>query len=259
MIASAAGRPVLFRTVDLGGDKVLPNLNRQREENPALGWRSIRFALDSQGLFRRQLRALIRAARGGPLALMFPMVTTPDEFIDARALLMKEIEWSESQGFAPPSDLSVGVMLEAPALAYSLDEIAEGADFVSIGTNDLMQFFFAADRMSPQVSTRYDLISRPAIRFLRYVSETCDGLDLPVSICGEATAEPLEALCLITLGFRRLSMPAGGIGPVKKMVRSVNLEAFKTAFFDRFQTSNGSFRNEVLALARDHGVELNES
>ncbi|MEO1100628.1 MAG: putative PEP-binding protein, partial [Pseudomonadota bacterium] len=259
VIDTAAGRPILFRTVDLGGDKVLPNLNREREENPALGWRSIRFALDSRGLFRRQLRALIRAARGGPLSVMFPMVTTPDEYFQARDLLLTEIEWSEGKGFARPSDLKIGVMLETPALAYALEEIADQTDFVSIGTNDLMQFFFAADRMSPRVSSRYDMVSRPAMRFLKMVAETCDGLDLPVSICGEATGEPLDALCLIGLGFRRLSMPASGIGPIKRMVRSVELETFRKDFFDLMEKSNGSFRKEVLALAQQHDVQLTDS
>lgn len=259
VIDSAAGRPILFRTVDLGGDKVLPNLNREREENPALGWRSIRFALDSRGLFRRQLRALIRAARGGPLSVMFPMVTIPDEYFQARDLLLEEVEWSADRGFARPSDLKIGVMLETPALAYALEEIADQTDFVSIGTNDLMQFFFAADRMSPRVSSRYDLVSRPSMRFLKMVAETCDQLGLPVSICGEATGEPLDALCLIAVGFRRMSMPASGIGPIKRMVRSVELETFQAAFLDLLNNSNGSFRKEVLGLAQQHDVQLTDS
>lgn len=259
VIDTAGGKPILFRTVDLGGDKVLPNLNREREENPALGWRSIRFALDSRGLFRRQLRALIRAARGGPLSVMFPMVTTPDEYFQARDLLLEEIDWSQGRGFAQPSELKIGVMLETPALAYSLREIADKTDFVSIGTNDLMQFFFAADRMSPRVSARYDLVSRPAMRFLKIVADTCGELDLPVSICGEATGEPLDALCLLGAGFRRLSMQASGIGPVKRLVRSIDLSAFQKDFVELLDNSNGSFRKEVLGLAHQHKAQLADS
>ncbi|MEO1473323.1 MAG: phosphoenolpyruvate--protein phosphotransferase [Pseudomonadota bacterium] len=259
VIASAAGKPILFRTLDLGGDKMLPNLNRQREENPALGWRSIRFALDMRGLFRRQLRALIRATNGGELSVMFPMVTTAQEYFEARDLLFEEIDWSTSRGFAKPASLRVGAMLETPAFAHALEDIGDAVDFVSIGTNDLMQFFFAADRMSPELSGRYDLVSRPAMRFLRDVSRTCRRLGVDVSVCGEHTGRALEALCFIALGYNRLSMPASGIGPVKKMVRSVNLEAFKTAFFELIDERNGPFRNEVLALAAEHDIQVNES
>ena len=259
VIESAGGRPVLFRTVDLGGDKVLPNLNRQKEENPALGWRSIRFALDARGLFKRQLRALVRAARGGPLSVMFPMVTVPSEYFDARQLLMDEIEWSRARGFAVPAELKVGVMLETPALAYALDDIAPLTDFISIGTNDLMQFFFAADRMSERVSKRYDLVSRPAMRFLSRVAEDCAGLGIPVSVCGEATGETLEALCLVAAGFRRLSMPAAGVGPVKTMLRSVNLSQFQAGFLEGLSKSNGSFRNHILGLVQEYGIVLSES
>ncbi|MBU1286482.1 MAG: peptidase, partial [Alphaproteobacteria bacterium] len=247
-----------FRTVDLGGDKVLPALNLKREENPALGWRSIRFALDHKGLFRRQLRALVRAAGTDPLTVMFPMVTVPQEFFDARDLLMKEVAWSEQQTGKRPSKLEVGVMLETPALAFSLSELAGQADFLSVGTNDLMQFFFAADRMTPSVSDRYDLVSPAAMRFLKQVSETCTAHSIRMSACGEATASPLSALCFISLGFHALSMPAGAIGPVKRMVRSVNLEAFREDFLKVLDVPDDAFRNQVLALAADHGVELSD-
>ncbi|MEM8616792.1 MAG: phosphoenolpyruvate--protein phosphotransferase, partial [Pseudomonadota bacterium] len=222
----ADGRPVYFRTLDLGGDKLLPNLNDAREENPALGWRSIRFALDRPGLFRRQLRALLRASAGRSLSVMFPMVTSAHEFRLARKLLGAEQDWSQRLGHAVPSDLKVGAMLETPAFAFALEDIADEVDFVSIGTNDMMQFFHAADRMTPFVSDRYPFISRPVMRFMRQVRDICDRHDIPVSICGEAAGDPAHALCLIALGFRRLSMPAGGIGPVKRMVRSLNVSAF---------------------------------
>ena len=254
----AAGKRVIFRTVDLGGDKVLPALNTAREENPALGWRSIRFALDHKGLFRRQLRALVRAAGTDPLTVMFPMVTVPSEFFDARDLLMKEVAWSEERTGKSPSRLEVGVMLETPALAFSLSELAGDVDFLSVGTNDLMQFFFAADRMTPSVSDRYDLVSPAGMRFLKQVSDDCTTHSIRMSACGEATASPLSALCFLALGFHALSMPAAAIGPVKRMVRSVDLEAFRNDFLKLLDKPNEAFRNQVLALAADHGVELSD-
>ena len=254
----AGNRDVLFRTLDLGGDKLLPNSGEPREENPALGWRSIRFALDRPGLFRRQLRALVRAADGGPLSVMFPMVTIADEFFEAKALLLEEIEWGVEHGHPAPIELNVGAMLEAPAFAFGLEEIAGEVDFLSIGTNDLMQFFHAADRMVPSVSDRYDFVSRPVMRFLSQICETCERLDIPVSVCGEVAGKPLEAMCLLALGFRRLSMPASGIGPVKRMLRSVNMAELKAGFDEILTTSNGSFRNEVSSLAINQKVVLSD-
>ena len=254
----AGSKPVYFRTLDLGGDKLLPNASIDREENPALGWRSIRFALDRPGLFRRQLRALVRAADGGPLSVMFPMVTIAEEFFEAKALLMDEIEWSRARGFPEPSDLRVGAMMEAPAFAYGLAEVAGEVDFISIGTNDLLQFFNAADRMVPAVSERYDIVSRPVMRFLDFIKSECDKYEIPVSVCGEVASRPVEALCLLGLGFRSLSMPAAGIGPVKRMLRSVDLAGFTEPFLDAIRTSNGPFRNEVLAIARVQGIAVSD-
>lgn len=258
VLDKAAGKPVIFRTVDLGGDKVLPALNLQREENPALGWRSIRFALDHKGLFRRQLRALVRAAGSRPLTVMFPMVTVPQEFFAAKELLLKEVEWSAEATGKRPSRIEVGVMLETPALAFSLSELAGEADFLSVGTNDLMQFFYAADRMTPSVSDRYDLVFPSALRFLKMVSEQCSTYGIRMSACGEATGSSLSALCFVALGFTNLSMSAGSIGPVKRMIRSLDLAAFRTDFEAALEKPNDAFRNQLLALAAEYGVELAE-
>jgi len=258
VLRAANGRPVFFRTLDLGGDKLLPNLNDAREENPALGWRSIRFALDRPGLFRRQLRALLRAADGIPLAVMFPMVTSAHEFRQAKTLLQEERDWSKSRGFNGPSELKIGAMLETPAFAYALEDIAGEVDFVSIGTNDMLQFFHAADRMTPLVSERYPFVSRPVMRFLAQVFQTCERVGVPVSICGEGAGRPLEALCLIGLGYRSLSMPGGGIGPVKRMLRSLDLEKFGPAFADLLQQREPALRNGVLELADLQGIILND-
>ncbi len=259
VLETAGERPVVFRTLDLGGDKVLPALHMYREENPALGWRSIRFALDHRGLFRRQLRALIRATGNGPLRIMFPMVTTPGEYFSARDLLHRELDWSRARTGEAPSLLEVGVMLETPALAFSLCELEGEVDFLSVGTNDMMQFFFAADRMTPSVSERYRLVSAPALRFLHQVAESCKEYGIRTSVCGESTASPLDALCLIALGFHSLSMPAGGIGPVKQMLRSLDLSVFRPKFMDLLSRPSGAFRNDVLALAGEAGVNLPKS
>ncbi|MEL6727716.1 MAG: phosphoenolpyruvate--protein phosphotransferase [Pseudomonadota bacterium] len=258
VLDAANGRPVYFRTLDLGGDKLLPNLNDAREENPALGWRSIRFALDRPGLFRRQMRALLRASEGSPLSVMFPMVTSAHEFRRAKSMLIEEVSWGQRRGFQGPSELKIGAMLETPAFAYALEDIADEVDFVSIGTNDMLQFFHAADRMTPLVSERYPFVSRPVMRFLAQVFQTCQRLNVPVSICGEGAGRPLEALCLIGLGYRSLSMPGGGIGPVKRMLRSMDLSIFGPAFADLLQKRDPALRDGVLDLARSQGIVLND-
>ena len=258
VLDAADGRPVYFRTLDLGGDKLLPNLNDAREENPALGWRSIRFALDRPGLFRRQLRALLRASERRSLSVMFPMVTSAHEFRRAKTMLMEEVSWGQRRGYSGPSELQIGAMLETPAFAYALEDIADEVDFVSIGTNDMLQFFHAADRMTPLVSERYPFVSRPVMRFLAQVFETCQRLDVPVSICGEGAGRPLEALCLIALGYRSLSMPGGGIGPVKRMLRSLDLSQFGPAFAVLLQKRDPALRESVLELAARQGIVLND-
>lgn len=256
---TARGRPVMFRTLDVGADKLMGSHPIAVEDNPALGWRSIRFALDRKGLFRRQLRALIRAAAGRPLSIMFPMVTVASEFHRAKALLEEEIQWAKARGRPVPLTLSVGAMLEAPALAYELDALVGEADFISVGTNDLMQFFHAADRMVPEISDRYDMIARPALSFLHQITESCERLGLPVSVCGEAAGKPLEALALLAIGFRSLSMPAGSVGPMKRMIRSMDLKAFAEAVKAALPKSNGSFRNDLLGIARQNGIVIEDA
>jgi phosphotransferase system enzyme I (PtsP) len=189
---------------------------------------------------------------------MFPMVTSAHEFRQAKQMLLEEVEWGKTRGFNGPSDLRIGAMLETPAFAYALEDIADEVDFVSIGTNDMLQFFHAADRMTPLVSDRYPFVSRPVMRFLAQVFETCQRVGVPVSICGEGAGRPLEALCLIGLGYRSLSMPGGGIGPVKRMLRSLDLASFGPAFADLLQKRDPALRNGVLELADVQGIVLND-
>jgi phosphotransferase system, enzyme I, PtsP len=258
VLDQAGGRPVVFRTLDLGGDKVLPALSQIREENPALGWRSIRFALDYKGLFRRQLRALVHAAEAGPLRVMFPMVTIPAEYFAAKSMLLQEIERQKTRAGVTPFPIEIGVMLETPALAFALPELAGHTDFISIGTNDLMQFFFAADRMTPSVSDRYDLISPAFLRMVHQVSQSAAAMNIRLSACGEATAAPVAAACFLALGVNSLSMQASAIGAVKHMLRALDLAAFSADLLRAMDKPNAAFRNQVLALAVQHGIELPE-
>lgn len=252
----AGGRPVTFRTLDLGGDKVLPYMASESEENPALGWRALRIGLDRPALLRYQLRALIAAASGQLLRVMFPLVTTVEEFDAARALLDRELHWAAKNGAAGPKRVLVGAMLEAPALAFAIDKLKGKADFLSIGTNDLMQYFFAADRNNARVGERYDILSVPALRFLRDIHEACEAANMALSICGEAAGRPLEAMALVGLGFRRLSMPAMGVGPVKRMIRSLNVQALARELERLEAGHDGSVRAELAAFAKTAKITL---
>ena len=250
VLDAADGLPVTFRTLDLGGDKLLPYMELEREENPALGWRAIRMGLDRPALLRLQLRALIWAARGRPLRIMFPLVASVDEFRAARAFVDAEIAWAQRRGRPAPSRLDVGAMIEAPSLIWHLDALLPMTDFVSVGTNDLMQYLFAADRGNPRVADRYDPLSPPALRALKQIQNACAETGTPVSVCGEMAGRPLEAFTLVALGFDRLSMPPAGIGPVKQMVLSCDREAARRGVESLLKGTSGSVRNEIETLAR---------
>ena len=250
VLDAADGMPVTFRTLDLGGDKLLPYMELEREENPALGWRAVRMGLDRPALLRLQLRALIWAARGRPLRIMFPLVASVDEFRAARAFVDAELAWAQRRGRAAPSRLDVGAMIEAPSLLWHLDALLPMTDFVSVGTNDLMQYLFAADRGNPRVADRYDPLSPPALRALKQIQDACAETGTPVSVCGEMAGRPLEAFTLVALGFDRLSMPPAGIGPVKQMVLSLDREAAHRGVLQLIKGASGSIRNEIETLAR---------
>ncbi|WP_133773941.1 phosphoenolpyruvate--protein phosphotransferase [Enterovirga rhinocerotis] len=232
VFASMGDRPVTFRTLDIGGDKLLPYMPRVEEENPALGWRAIRIALDRPALLRIQARALLKAAAGRHLRLMFPMVATSAEFRRAKALVEGELDYLARQGSPRPTQVSMGAMVEVPSLLFEMDEIARAADFLSIGSNDLMQFLFAADRGNKLVSGRFDNLSPAALRALRRIAQWAGAADCPVTVCGEMAGRPLEAMTLIGLGFRRLSMSAASVGPVKAMLLALDTRPL-TEFLDR--------------------------
>lgn len=254
-VMEAAGqRPVIFRTIDVGGDKVLPYLDNTREENPALGWRAIRVALDRPALLRYQIRALLEAADGGPLSIMFPMIADVSEFQAARRVVDKELARLDKHGKPRPSDLKVGTMLEVPSLAWQLGTLLPLTDFVSVGSNDLMQFFFASDRGNPKLANRYDLLSPSVLSFLNFLVNACNAMDVPISLCGEMAGKPLEALALIGLGFRSISMPPASIGPVKQMVKTLDLAALEQFIITLFDMPDHSVRGNLETYARDRGI-----
>ena len=256
VLDAADGKPVIFRTLDLGGDKVLPYMEAQREDNPALGWRAVRMGLDRPALLRMQIRALISAARGRELYIMFPLIASVDEFRAARAHVDHEVAWAERRGRQPPQSIRVGAMIEAPALIWHLDALLPMTDFVSVGTNDLLQYLFAADRGNPRVSERYDPLSPPALRVLKTICDACAETGTPVSVCGELAGRPLEAFALIALGFERLSVPPAGVGPVKRMILSTDREAARRSVASLLKGASGSVRNEIETLARKLNVAL---
>ncbi len=225
VLDAAASKPVTFRTLDIGGDKVLPYMRSLEEENPALGWRAIRLALDRPALLRIQIRGLLHAAAGRELRLMFPMVAVTDEFDRSKELVEQELTHLRRHGHRLPETLHIGAMVEVPALLFALDEILNRADFLSVGSNDLVQFMFAADRGNARVSNRFDPLSEPVLRALKAVVEAGKKHKKPVTLCGELASRPLEAMTLLALGFRTLSLSPAAIGPVKAMVLGLDLAA----------------------------------
>jgi phosphotransferase system enzyme I (PtsP) len=216
-------RPIVFRLLDIGGDKVIPYLRSAAEENPAMGWRSLRLALDRPGLLRIQIRALLQAANGRPLKILVPMVTDAWEFRETRLVVNKELERLRHAGEKVPEKLELGAMIEVPSLLWELDHLLPEADFVSIGSNDLVMFLTAADRANPRVSKSYDPIALPRLRALRHIVDMARRYDVPLTMCGELAGKPVEALALMSIGMTRLSMSPPSIGPIKEMVLGLEL------------------------------------
>ncbi len=220
---AAQGKRVCFRTLDIGSDKVLPYMKVVDEPNPALGWRAVRVALDKPGVMRMQLQALVRAAKGRPLSIMFPFVAQREEFSSARAEMDKALDRERILGHPLPASLEVGAMLETPSLAFAPDSFYSEVDFLSIGGNDLKQFFFAADRENELVRRRYDTLNVSFLSFLETIVQRCAGFGTPLSFCGEDAGRPVEAACLAAIGLRTLSMRPASIGPVKSILRRIDL------------------------------------
>jgi phosphotransferase system enzyme I (PtsP) len=252
----AEHRPVVFRTLDIGGDKVLPYLPHAFEDNPAMGWRAIRIGLDRPAMLRQQLRALIRAAEARTLMVKFPMVAEVAELERARALIDIELARAAKEGRVFPKSIKIGVMLEVPALLWQLPTLCARIDFLSIGTNDLLQFLFACDRGNPRLAERYDPLSAPMLALLREVIASTQAAGVSLSMCGDMAGNPIEAMALIALGFRTLSMAATSIGPVKTMIRSLDVGEVADYLGEIGSRPDHSLRPKLEAYARDHDIAL---
>ncbi len=256
VLNQAEGKPVQFRTLDIGGDKQLPYFQDSEEQNPALGWRSIRVGLDRPAMLRQQLRALIRAAEGRELHLMFPMIAEVAEFVAARRILDLELEHQKSEGVELPTTIRLGTMLEVPGLIWQLDTLFPHIDFLSIGSNDLFQFLFAFDRGNPRVASRYDVLSPSMLSMLRDVIARCREAGVQVSLCGEMAGRPIEAMALLGIGLTSLSMSPSMYGSIKAMTLSVDTDALAAYLDTLLRSEDHSLRRKLLAFAHDHHVVL---
>jgi len=258
VLDAAGDRPVTFRTLDIGGDKVLPYMEVIQEENPAMGWRAIRLGLDRPGLLRSQVRAMLRAAAGREIRIMFPMIAAVEEFDAAKAIVERELTHLRRHDHRMPDRVQVGAMVEVPALLFQLDELLPRVDFLSVGSNDLVQFMFAVDRGNNRVANRFDTMSPPILRALRLLARKGHEHGKLVTLCGELASRPLEAMILAALGFRSLSLSPAAVGPVKSVIRDLDL-ARVTALVDDLidKPKPGlSIRQRLRDFAEAEGVSL---
>jgi phosphotransferase system enzyme I (PtsP) len=251
-------KPVTFRTLDIGGDKVLPYMRNIEEENPALGWRAIRLGLDRPALLRTQLRALLRAAAGRSLKVMFPMIATVAEFEQAKQLVERELTHLRRHGHKLPDEVEVGSMVEVPSLLYQLDELLEHVDFLSVGSNDLVQFLYAVDRGNPRVSGRFDPLSAPVLRALKDIADKCREHGKPVTLCGELASQPIGALALAGIGYRSLSLTPSAVGPVKAMLLELDSRKIAAFLCPLIEKSTGavSIRAQLEKFAAQESLQI---
>ncbi|MCT8998060.1 phosphoenolpyruvate--protein phosphotransferase [Chelativorans intermedius] len=259
VLDAAGDKPVTFRTIDIGGDKVLPYFKgAQHEENPALGWRAIRLTLDRPGLLRTQIRALLKAAGGRELKLMLPMVTEVDEIRQARAIIDREVRHLSRFAYLLPTSLKLGAMIEVPSLLWQLEELMKAVDFVSVGSNDLFQFVTATDRGNTRIAERFDPLGVPFLRLLRQIVRAGQAAHTPVTLCGELAGRPISAMALLGIGYRSISMAPASIGPVKAMVRELPLGRLAERM-EEMLANHGArtdIRAELSAFAREHDIPL---
>ncbi len=258
VIDAAGGRPVVFRTLDIGGDKILPYMRNVAEENPALGWRAIRLGLDRPGLLRSQVRALLRAAAGRELKLMFPMVAAVHEFDEGKILVERELTHLRRHGHRLPDRVEIGTMVEVPALLYQLDELLERVDFLSVGSNDLVQFLYAIDRGNARVADRFDPLSRPVLAALKAIVDKGRTYGKPVTLCGELASKPIGALALVALGYRSLSLSPSAIGPVKALLLETNARKAADMLYPLVEkpVPGASIRERLTQFAEAEGLAL---
>ena len=256
VLGRAGDRPVIVRTLDIGGDKVLHYLRQPQEENPAMGWRAVRMGLDRPALLRTQIRALLRGAAGHELRIMIPMISTAQEMDEVRALVEKERAILKSKRHDAAKRVVIGAMIEVPCLLFELDALMKKVDFVSVGSNDLMQFMYAADRTNARVGSRYDALSPAPLKALKSLVKSSKKHDVPLTLCGEMAGTPIDALALIALGFRSLSMSPASIGPVKTMILSLDAGRVAKLVDDLLKRNARNIREELESFAKSEGVEL---
>lgn len=249
-------KKIIFRTLDVGSDKFLPYWGELKEDNPALGWRSIRITLDRRALLRQQLRAMLRAAADKELNVMFPMISSVEEFMDAKETLMLEYEREKQRGKPTAKSVKVGMMVEVPAVLFQLDDLLQEVDFISVGTNDLYQFVFACDRGNPRLSNRYDVLSAPFLRLLKQIVDKASQYKVYCSVCGEMAGNPLEAMVLIGLGYRNLSVSGASFANIKKMIMSMKVEDVEDYVKSLLKSSKTSVRSQLKAYADDHAIAI---
>ena len=256
LMDKAGDKKVTFRSLDVGSDKLLPYWGNVGEENPAIGWRSIRITLDRRAILRKQVRAFLRAAAGKELNVMFPMIANLSEFEEAKETLLIELEKEKRKGLEVPSKVNVGLMIEVPSVVFQLDAILKKADFISIGTNDLAQFVFACDRGNPRLTERYDVLSAPFLSLMSEIVQKANKAGVYCSVCGEMASNPIEAMALIGLGYRNLSMSGSSFGRVKSMVRSMLLEDVEDYVHTLLKSQKKTLRPQLISYAYDHGIEI---
>ncbi|MDI3341013.1 MAG: phosphoenolpyruvate--protein phosphotransferase [Sphaerobacter sp.] len=218
-----AHRPVVIRTLDVGGDKPLPGVRMEREDNPFLGTRGLRLSLRYLDLFRTQIRAILRAAAHGNVWMMFPMVATVQDILDARQVVEDVQAELNAQGIPYGAEMPIGIMVETPAAAVAADVLIREVDFFSIGTNDLVQYTLAVDRTNPNLAQRYDPLDVSVVRLIAQTAAAANGLGKAVAVCGELAGDPEAIPLLIGLGIRELSMTASNIPRAKEIVRSLRV------------------------------------
>jgi phosphotransferase system enzyme I (PtsP) len=249
-------KKIIFRTLDIGSDKLLPYWGEIKEDNPAIGWRSIRITLDRRAILRQQIRALLRASAGKTLNIMFPMISTADEFSAAKETVMLEYEREKNRKNPTAKKINLGIMIEVPSIVFQLDDILPEIDFISVGTNDLYQFTFACDRSNPRLSNRYDVLSVPFLRLLKHIIDKSNQYKVHCSVCGEMAGNPIEAMVLIGMGYRNFSVSGSSYSDVKKMIRSLKKEDIEDYVKLLFKSGKKSLRPQLLSYAHDHGIAI---
>lgn len=249
-------KKIIFRSLDVGSDKFLPYWGEIKEDNPAIGWRSIRITLDRRSILRQQIRAMLRAAAGKELNVMFPMISTCEEFLEAKETLLLEYEREKQRGNPTAAKVNVGIMIEVPSVLFQLDEIFQQVDFVSVGTNDLYQFVFACDRGNPRLTARYDVLSASFLKLMKTIVDKANQYKVYCSVCGEMASNPLEAMALIGLGYRNLSVSGASYANVKKMILSMKNEDVSDYVRSLLKSTRTSIRPQLLAYAYDHTIAI---